>query len=141
MVRFNQTLQKYLKASVGNDIYNVTKYDKIQLTDITNIIYPSSGGYLLQKWNIKCNDKNNDGKIQNFIRSSNQLTPSPDTGSNTLLPIGKKYLYIETSSKNHGECVYCSFERTDIIQISKISFFYNRYSAENDHKTIGRLRI
>ena len=56
IVRFNQTLQNYLKVSVGNDTYNLTKYDKIQTTDITNIIFPNSGGYLLQKWNIKCND-------------------------------------------------------------------------------------
>ena len=32
IVRFNQTLQNYLKVSVGNDTYNLTKYDKIQLT-------------------------------------------------------------------------------------------------------------
>ena len=33
--RFNQTLQNYLKVSVGNDTYNLTKYPKIQSTDIT----------------------------------------------------------------------------------------------------------
>ena len=67
IVRFNQTLQNYLKVSVGNDTYNLTKYNKIQITDTTIIIYPNTGGYLLQKWLIKCNDKNNSGKIQNFI--------------------------------------------------------------------------
>ena len=36
IVRFNQTLQNYLKVSVGNDTYNLTKYDKIQITDITD---------------------------------------------------------------------------------------------------------
>ena len=35
IVRFNQTLQNYLKVSVGSDTYNLTKYNKIQLTDIT----------------------------------------------------------------------------------------------------------
>ena len=30
IVRFNQTLQNYLKVSVENDTYNLTKYDKIQ---------------------------------------------------------------------------------------------------------------
>ena len=29
IVRFNQTLQNYLKVSVGNDTYNLTKYNKI----------------------------------------------------------------------------------------------------------------
>ena len=37
LVRFNQTLQNYLKVSVGNDTHNLTKYDKIQITD-TSII-------------------------------------------------------------------------------------------------------
>ena len=36
-VRFNQTLEKYLKVSVGNDIYNETKNNEIQLTDITTM--------------------------------------------------------------------------------------------------------
>ena len=122
IVRCNHTLQNYLKISVGDTKYNLTKYDKIQKPDIKNIIYPNSGGYLLQNWVIKCNDKNFAGKLQNFIRSSTLLTPSPDTGSNVLPPIGKSYLYIETNSNNHGENVFCSFERIDIIQISKISF-------------------
>ena len=47
LVRFNQTLSNYLKVSVGNNTYNLTKYNKIQLTDITTIKYPNTGGYLL----------------------------------------------------------------------------------------------
>ena len=53
ILRFNQTLQNYLKVSVGNDMYNLTKYHKIQITDTTIIKYPNSGGYLLQQWNIR----------------------------------------------------------------------------------------
>ena len=68
IVRFYQTLENYLKVSVGNDIYKLTKYNKIQLTDTTIIKYPNNGGYLLQNWNIRCNDKNINGKIQNFLR-------------------------------------------------------------------------
>ena len=34
---FNTTLQKYLKVSVGSDTYNLTKYNKIQLTDTTTM--------------------------------------------------------------------------------------------------------
>ena len=33
IVRFNQTLQNYLKVSIGSDIYHLTKYNKIQLTN------------------------------------------------------------------------------------------------------------
>ena len=122
IVRFNQTLENYLKVSVGNDIYNLTKYNKIQLTDTTNIKYPNSGGYLLQNWNIRCNDKNNNGKIQNFLRSTKTSSPTGDSGSTGLPPIGDSFMFIETSSNNYGNNVFVSFERTDIIQITNISF-------------------
>ena len=68
VLRFNQTLQNYLEVSNGNDIYNLTKYDKIQVTDTTEIKYRHTGGYLPQNWVLKCNDKNNNGKIQIFIK-------------------------------------------------------------------------
>ena len=44
ILRFNQTLQNYLKVSVENDTYNLNKYDKIQITDTTIIKSPNSGG-------------------------------------------------------------------------------------------------
>ena len=52
-------------------------------------------------------------------------------------------MHIETSSNNHGNNVFVSFERTDIIQISYITFFYNRFSnITNDSlKSMGRFRI
>ena len=56
IVRFNQTLQKFLKLSVGNDTYNITKFDKIQIRDTTKNKYPNTGGYLLQNWVIRWND-------------------------------------------------------------------------------------
>ena len=52
LVRFNQTLQNYLKVSVGNDTYNLTKYNKVSITDITETKFPNSGNALLQKWKI-----------------------------------------------------------------------------------------
>ena len=53
-------------------------------------------------------------------------------------------MYIETSSNNHGhESVFVSWERTDNIQISNITFSYNRFSIlTNDSlKSMGRFRI
>ena len=52
-------------------------------------------------------------------------------------------MYIETSFNNHGEKVFVSFERTDVIQISFITFYYNRFSfLTNDSlKSMGRFRI
>ena len=48
--RFIQTLRIYIKVSVGNDTYNLSKYDEIKITDVTEIRFPNSGSDLLQKW-------------------------------------------------------------------------------------------
>ena len=52
-------------------------------------------------------------------------------------------MYIESSSNNHGSNTFVSWGRTDIIQISNISFYYNRYTyLESDTKAgMGRFRI
>ena len=44
VLKFNQTLEKYLKVTVGKDTYNLTKYDKIQIKDTTVIKYPNTEG-------------------------------------------------------------------------------------------------
>ena len=49
LLRFNRTLENYLKASVGNDTYNLTKYDKIQITDITHLIKIQTQGDIYYK--------------------------------------------------------------------------------------------
>ena len=143
ILRFIQTLQNYLKVSVGNDKYNLTRYDKIQLTDTTIIKIGNSGDSLLPYWKIVCYDKNNNGKISNFIKSTRTNSPTGDSGAMSLPPIGNCFLYIETSSGNHGNNVFVSFERTDIIQICNITFYYNRFSIlSNDNlKSRGRFRI
>ena len=123
VLRFNQTLQNFLKVSVGNNTYNLTKYDRIQITDTTKIKYPITGGCFLENWIIKCSDKNKNGKIQNFIRSTKTNSPSPHSGAESLPPIGNAFMCIETSSNNHGNNVFVSWQRTDIIQITKITFY------------------
>ena len=114
--------------SVGSDIYNLTKCAKIQLTDITTIKAGNTAGYLLPYWKIICNDKNNNGEKQNFKNSTKTNSPTGDSGATSLPPIGNAFMYIETSSGNHGNIVFCSFERTDIIQIINITSYYNRFS-------------
>ena len=143
IVRFHQTLQTYLKVSVGNDTYKLTKYDKIQITDTTIIKFPNTGGYPLQNWVIKCNDKNFSGEIQNFRKSTKTNSLSSHSGATALPPIGNIFLYIETSSSNHGNSVFVSWERTDIIQIIDITFYYNRLLILTDDslKNMGRFRI
>ena len=143
ILRFNQTLQNYLKVSVGNDTYNLTKYDKIKLTDITTMKSGNTGAYLLPYWKIICNDKINNGKITYFIKSTKSNTPTGDSGATSLPPIGNASMYTKTSSGNHGNNVFCSFERTDFVQITNITFYYNRFSILTDDslKSMGRFRI
>ena len=144
ILRFNQTLQKYLKVSVGNDTYNLTKYDKISITDVTEKRFPSSGSDLLQKWKIINKNKNNDYKDGKFLKSTKTSSPTGEFGATALPPIGNAFMYIETSSNKSGsDDVFVSFERTDIIQISNITIYYNRFSIlTNDSlKSMGRFRI
>ena len=113
------------------------------MTDTTIIKYPNYGGHLLQNWNIRCNDKNNNGKLQNFIRSTKTSSPTRDSGATNIPPIGDSFMYIETTSNNHGNNVLVSFERTDIIQITNITFYYNSFSilTSDNLKAMGRFRI
>ena len=144
ILRFNQTLENYLKVSVGNDTYNLTKYNKIQIIDMTEIKYPNIGSDLLQKWNINCNNKNNVSKVGDFIKSTKTNSPTGHSGATSLPPIGNSFMYIETSSNIHGhERVFVSWERTDIIQISNITIYYNRFSilTNNSKKSMGRFRV
>ena len=103
----------------------------------------NTGGYLLPYWKNICNDKNNNGKIQNYIKSTKTNSPTGDSGASSLPPIGSAFMYIETSSGIHENIVFCSFERTDIIQITNITFYYKSFSilTNNNLKAMGRFRI
>ena len=142
IVRFNQTLQNYLKVSVGNDSYNLTKYDRIQLTDITVMKTGNTGQYLLQNWKITCNDRNNNGKISNVVKSTKTNSPTGSSGATSVPPIGNGFMYIETSSNNNGDNVFCSFGRIDNIQITIITFYYKRLSSSDVNlRSMGRLEF
>ena len=147
IVRFNQTLTNYLKFSIGSDIYHLTKYNKIKLTNQTILKYSNSGSYFLPIWRIVCNDRNKNGKQNNFIKSTKTSSPTGDSGAMSLPPIGTAFMYIETSGNNNiqnnnGSNVFVTFQRTDIIQITNISFYYNRFSSSDDSfKGMGRFRI
>ena len=116
---------------------------KIQLTDITTIKSGNTGEDILPYCKIICNDKNNNGKITNFQKATKTNSPTGSSGATTLPPIGNAFMYIETSGGNHGNNVFCSFERSDIIQITNITFYHNRFSIlTNDSlKSMGRCRI
>ena len=143
IVRFNQTLEKYLKITVGNDTYKLTKYNKLSITDVTEIKFPNIGIGLLQKWNIYCNNKINQARTNDFIKSTKTTSPTGSCGATTLPPIGDSFIYTETSGNNSGnDNIYVSWERTDIIQRTNITFYYNRFSIlSHVEKNMGRLRI
>ena len=140
VLRFSQTLQSYLEVSVGSDTYNLTKYDKIQITDTTIIKYPNSGGYLLQTWVLKCNDKKNKGKLQNFIRSTKPTSGTANSGAGGFSSVGDSFMYTETSFASQGhERNFVSWERTDILQITYLTF--SSISNNDTLKSMGRFRI
>ena len=65
----------------------------------------------------------NNGKIQNFVKSTKTSSPTGNSGATSIHPIGDSFLYIETSSSHNGNCVFfCSFERTDNIQTGNKGF-------------------
>ena len=112
------------------------------MTDITVLKSRNSGGYLLPYLKILCNDINNNGKITNFIRATKTNSPTGSSGATSVPPIGNAFMYIETSSNNNGNNVFCSFGRIDIIQITNITFYYNRFSSSDVNlRSMGRFRI
>ena len=141
-LRFNQTLENSLRISVGNDTYVFTKFNKTHITDTTIIKAPNSGKYLLQQWNLKCNDRKGNGKIQGFVKSTKSSSPTQDSGATVLTPIGDSFMYFETSSNSNGDGVYGILERTDIIPVTNITFYYNRFlSSDIGSQAMGRFRI
>ena len=98
MLRFNQTLENYLKVSVGSGTYKITKDDELQITNSTEFKSPIIGNDLLQKRDIKCINKNNDSKFGNSIKSTITNSSTGHSGVTSLPPIGNSFLYIETSS-------------------------------------------
>ena len=142
-VRFNQTLQNYLKVSVGNNTYNLTNFNKTNLTDITEIRSPNTSQMLLQKWLLKCLNKSYNAKLKTFLKSTTSSSPTAESGASSIPPIGWAFMYVEMSGNNHGaNLAMVSWERTDIIHISNIKFYYNRFSTYDQNLGgMGRFRI
>ena len=133
-----------MKLSAGNKFYNLTKYDKIQTIDKTEVSFPNIGSDLLQKWNIECDIKNNQSRITDFIKSTKTTSPTGEAGATTLPPIGNSFMDKETSSSNSGnENVFVSCKRTDSIQSSNITFYFNIFSilTNESKKPMDRFRI
>ena len=68
--------ERYLQIRQGNTAYNLQIYNKTQLIDTTEIIYPNTGHDLLYKWAIICNNIHGEGKPQDFLKSTKTKSPS-----------------------------------------------------------------
>ena len=132
-----------MEVSAENDIYILSKYDKIQITETTLNKFPNNGGFVLQNWFNNADDKNNNGAIQNSIGSRKTSSSTADSGATNLPPIGNSFMYIERSGNNQGQNFFVSSERTDIIHITNIKIYYNRFSILicNSSKSMGCFRI
>ena len=132
IVRLNDdSNDRYLQVRINNTPYNLQIYNKTQISDTTKLIFPNTGTDLLQNWKIICNNRLDAGVPSDFLKSTKTNSPTSQAGSTSLPPIGTCFMYIETSAYNHNSSnddVIVSFERTDIIHISNITFYYNRYS-------------
>ena len=89
----NDSNERYLQARVNDIAYNLQIYNKTQIIDVTELIYPNTGDQLLQKWNIKCNNKYGEGKPQDFIKSTKTESPTTLSGPESLPPIGMLYVH------------------------------------------------
>ena len=93
--------------------------------------------------------KSNERKPSDFIKSTKTNSPTCPSGATSLSPIGNCFMYKETFGKIYdgsNDDVFVSFERTDIIHISNITFYDNRYStsipaADIEKRGMGILEI
>ena len=116
----------------------------MQSIDVTEIRSPNIGSDLLPKRRIKNLSKINNTKIGNSIKSTETNSPTGYSGATSLAPTGNSFMYIEMTHNNHGHNrIFVSWERTDIIQNSNITLYYNRFSnlTDNSKKSAGRFRI
>ena len=117
--------ESYLQVRQGKTAYNLQIYNKTQLIDTTEIIYPNTSHDLLYKWAIMCNNIHGEGKPQDFLKSTKTKSPTGDSGPESIAPIGTAFMFTESSSNNHNttnDDVWVSFKKTDIINISNITF-------------------
>ena len=61
------------------------------------------------------------------MKSSKSSSPKGLSRATTFPPSGNSFIYTETNqNESDSENIFNSFERTDIIQITNIPFYYNR---------------
>ena len=84
-LRFNQIPKNYLKASVGNTVYNLTRDDRKQTKDRNIILIRIAGLNLVTLWRIECKDRKIAGKKNKFYQSNKNKQPNRKRRSNELI--------------------------------------------------------
>ena len=90
-LKFNQTLETYLKVSVGGTFHSLLKIDKIIITDTKIMRHFNVGGCVLQQKYNKGNDKIGNDKTQNFLKSPKGCKPTPNSGPSKVPPSGDSF--------------------------------------------------
>ena len=110
-LRFNQTLESYLKVSVGNESYSLTKFVEIQIRDKTEIHFSNIRSNLLQKLIFEKTESNG-SQIGHFIESTKLNSQTSYSGARqACLPL---------------EIQLCIKNQAKLIQVVKIfSFLLN----------------
>ena len=83
-------------------------------------------------------------KNTKFYKVNKNKQPNISGGATCVPSVGDSFMYIETNPGSFGsDNVFVSWERTDIIQTSVNSFYFNRFSilTNDSNKSMGRFRI
>ena len=75
----------------------ILKKNKQQIVETTVNNYANNGGYLLQQWKIESDDKKNDGKKQNIMKSTKTFRPTGHSGATAPSAIGHSFMHLEKS--------------------------------------------
>ena len=135
VVRCKQTLQNFLKVTIGNVDYNLTKYDRKQFIVTTIIETGNAGSFLLPLWRIEIKDKKIACKLTKIFWAIKTNNPTGKSGTASWPPIRDASMYIVTSGNNYGSDDFISFDRTDDIQIGNFTCYFVRYSNPKDIRT------
>ena len=147
IVRLNDdSSDRYLQVHIQKITYNLQMHNETQKIGITKLLFPNTGyDLVLQNWKINCNNRNGEGRPLDFIKSTKPNTPTGQSGAESLPPIGNCFDYLENRGNigdSASDDVFVLFERTDFIHISRITFYYNRFSISlSSHRNMAKLEI
>ena len=64
---------------------------------------------------MKCNDRQNNGKIQNLMKSTKTSSPTGHSGARSLPLIGDSFMHVETSQTNEIVKIFSSLLSEQIL--------------------------